>query len=534
MRLHRRVGEALEEMPDRSGRLEALAFHFAEAADDGQALKAAGYALDAGRHLIARLAYEGAVSLLERGLAVLERHPAPDLGLRADLLLALGTARANAGDTTGAKEAGLRAGDDARTLGSPELLAEAAEVCFSQTGVGVVDPKVTRLCEEALAALGDRTPLLRARLLARFAFYQASNESRGEAAGPLAEQAIELARQAGDTEVLAAALFGRAVTLLGTERVEQRLALASELLGVAAASDNQEERLQGLFLRGSARLELGDRGGFEADAAELGALAARTPSFKARYYDSAWRVMRTLLDGRFAETPARLAELGEMADTDANARNVHAINTWLLYRETGRLAEVLPLLEAVVARNPALVGFQPALTLSLAELGRADDAARHLESLVADDCATMTRDMNWVASLGGLAEVAAALGHVEAGAVLEELLLPHAGRVVVPAAATYCTGTTERYLGMLAALRGDVATAQARYETALTLEEAIGAPPLAARTRLWWARLLAGAGDAPARATDLAAQSEAAARELGMAGLAAEAAALRADLGRRS
>ncbi len=48
-RLHRRVGEALEAVVDRDANVEALAYHFAEAAADGQADKAADYALAAGR-----------------------------------------------------------------------------------------------------------------------------------------------------------------------------------------------------------------------------------------------------------------------------------------------------------------------------------------------------------------------------------------------------------------------------------------------------------------------------------------------------
>jgi predicted ATPase len=48
-RLHRRVGEAIEQLPDPAAHVEALAHHFAEAALDGQVSKAADYALDAGR-----------------------------------------------------------------------------------------------------------------------------------------------------------------------------------------------------------------------------------------------------------------------------------------------------------------------------------------------------------------------------------------------------------------------------------------------------------------------------------------------------
>jgi hypothetical protein len=87
MRLHRQVGEALEasDAPP-----EALAHHFAEAARDGQARKAASYALAAGRSAARRAGYDEAAAHYERGLRALEAGGRPDEKLRRELLLALG------------------------------------------------------------------------------------------------------------------------------------------------------------------------------------------------------------------------------------------------------------------------------------------------------------------------------------------------------------------------------------------------------------------------------------------------------------
>src|SRR5262249_40684040 len=67
-RLHRRVGEAIEQSIHADAQLEALAYHFAEAALDGQIDKAADYALAAGERALDRLASEEAAARLERGL----------------------------------------------------------------------------------------------------------------------------------------------------------------------------------------------------------------------------------------------------------------------------------------------------------------------------------------------------------------------------------------------------------------------------------------------------------------------------------
>ena len=88
MRLHRQVGEALEASGDAAP--EALAHHFAEAASDGQARKAASYALAAGRERGPPAGYDEAAAHYERGLRALEAGGRPDENLRRELLLALG------------------------------------------------------------------------------------------------------------------------------------------------------------------------------------------------------------------------------------------------------------------------------------------------------------------------------------------------------------------------------------------------------------------------------------------------------------
>ena len=88
MRLHRQVGEALEASRDAAP--EALAHHFAAAASDDQARKAASYALTAGRSAVRRAGYDEAAAHYERGLHALEAAGRPDEKLRRELVLALG------------------------------------------------------------------------------------------------------------------------------------------------------------------------------------------------------------------------------------------------------------------------------------------------------------------------------------------------------------------------------------------------------------------------------------------------------------
>ena len=70
------------------------------------------------------------------------------------------------------------------------------------------------------------------------------------------------------------------------------------------------------------------------------------------------------------------------------------------------------------------------------------------------------------------------------------LLLAYQGQLIVVSWGVACLGAADRYLGMLEATMGAVSEAEAHYAAALTLEERATAPSQAARTRLWWARLL--------------------------------------------
>ena len=134
-RLHRHVGEAIEELSDADAQVAALADHFAEAALDGQISKATHYALAAGERAIAQLAYEEAVSIVERALALLALDPAPDILRRADLCLQLAAARWRLGDRGGASEMATEAFDDA--MRSAQATAPPGLLCsgWSERGV---------------------------------------------------------------------------------------------------------------------------------------------------------------------------------------------------------------------------------------------------------------------------------------------------------------------------------------------------------------------------------------------------------------
>ena len=279
-RLHRRVGEALEEInaADLSAVLPALAHHFCAAASDGQTAKAAHYALRAALRALDQAADEDAAGYLERGLAVLDVDQPGEHEHRCDLLLALARTHAQALDHPALREASLQAAELARALGSGERLARAAYWYNARAIAGTVNPVGIALCEEALAAFEEDVPALRALVMATLARERAFG-GEGIAAEPLSREALELAQSTDDPDVVAAALIARYYALWGSERVAEQLAVADRLRtswavtpsGLLASTDAHRLRAVPLFV-------LGDVDGFRAELDEVARLGDQLQS----------------------------------------------------------------------------------------------------------------------------------------------------------------------------------------------------------------------------------------------------------------
>jgi len=125
-------------------------------------------------------------------------------------------------------------------------------------------------------------------------------------------------------------------------------------------------------------------------------------------------------------------------------------------------------------------------------------------------------------------EVAVALGGVDRATSLYATFEPYREQVVIGGMGDGCMGAVDRYLGMLASATGRSVLAEAHFETALRIETGLRSPPLLARTRYWYGRMLlerSGPGDL-GRAKDLLVSSSETAERLGMAQLSAQALAL--------
>ena len=522
-RRHRAVGVALESLPiDAAHRLPALVHHFAESATLGSAAKAADYAVAAAHQAFAQSAWEDAVALLERGLDALSADDPPEVARRCDLLLMLAETWCRFFDVAKMQSAAREAAELARALGSAERLARAVRWYLTSLTPAYRE-EGDRLAEEALACLGDSNPALRAMVLARRAVLNRDLD--------MSRQALELARKSGDKEALGVALFARRATLAPTERARERLAVAQELVSGAPPGGWDGWRA-GHEQRAVARLAVGDRAGFDADGAATARLGADRRFWYYRQKAGLWQVTQALLDGRFDDAE-ELVNAASRADDDGVGlvgsllvSQVDAVQLGKLALERGRPGAATAQISSAVQRVPGHVVLRAMLASAHAELGERDCAYRQVDAVRGQLAGGVTgvESVSW----SYLSEVAATMRDSDLALEIDDRLRPFSGLAVAAGPAAHCPGAVDRYLGQLAATLWRWDDAQRLYEAALRVDEALRSPPLVARTRYWYGRMLLerGARGDAARGRDLLAASLEVAERLGMVGLSGQAARL--------
>ena len=511
MRLHGRVGEALEAGGRAHRQAAVLAMHFAEAAADGYAEQAARYGLDAALDALARSAFEEALDHLERSLASLEMIDDPDRALRLEVLITLAETHTHHGsDWEACRVAAVAAAEDARAVGSADGLARAAAAATRFFPVGGDAPDVIAIARAACEAPGVN-PGLRARVMSGIILAGLAHHLGDLDA--VSQEAVALAEQSDDVAAMSVALTARGFVLHHFGRARECLEIGDRAVHLVDASFQGPILHSGLYERARARLALGDVAGFNADTEELEQAAERMRG-QYGFWAVNHRIVHMLISGDFAAAEA--AAITALADVrHANDQFLCLAQIMVAMWEQGRFSELVPAITDVAAGQPSIMAFGAGLAAIAAEAGEFDVARSAFERTHASGAAGLPPDATWLGGVALLAQAAAHLGAVDAAADLTSALEPHSGTLVVVASAVAAIGAADRYLGMLAALRGDDAEAAERYDAALALETAAGSRPLMTRTKLWRARLHGSA--------ELAAEVTADADALGMAGVAAQA-----------
>ena len=534
---HRRAAQVLEVLyrNDSEPHLAELAHHFFEGAQGGDVEKAIGYARKAGEKAITLLAYEEAVRLQRMALEAMALSQTTEPTERCDTLLALGDAQARAGDEAGSQQTFLRAAELGRSLRPNAHLARAAlgyggRLVWVRAGA---DPHLIPLLRDGLAAVGERDSVLRARIMARLSGALRDDPCR-EPRESLAGQAVDMARRLKDPATLAYTLDGLFAALWRPDNPCERLPIATELVTVGESVNDRERTAAGHLYRFFAYLELEDTA---SAYRELGVIDQVTDELRQpvhTWWAVSARGLLALLEGRFDDAEPLIAaafRLGVRAHR-SDALSAHALHSFQLRREQGRLAEM----EDVIWRSAQEFTWYPMFRCALAnlycELGREAEARVEFEQIAADDFAGLPFDNEWLFGMSLVSEVAHVLGDGRRAETLYRQLLPYAKRNAF-GAFEGCVGSVSRYLGRLAAAmsRGDDAVRH--FQESLERNTQMGARPWVAHTQHDLAVTLIkrdNPGDAE-RADELLDAALRTCEELGMPALQAKVVAASASLG---
>jgi eukaryotic-like serine/threonine-protein kinase len=533
VRFHQRIGQALEKLYSNNLdlHLAELAYHFFQASPAGNSDKAIDYAIRAAKRAVSLLAYEEAAGHYERARAVIELQDDVNQEQRGELSLALGGAHTKAGNTAKAREEFLQAADIARKRGAPEQLARAAlDIGIGMAGSGRVDELQVNLLKEALSALSEEDTALRARLLAQLslALYY-SPELRDE----INRQAVEMARRVDDPVAIVAALYGRHVILEGSPSVEERLNVATEILGIAERGGNKEMELQIRYRRILDLMELAEMPLVDAEIEAYAKLAEELRQPRYLWLTPFLKSSRALTGGRFEES-AQLARqamaIGQRAQ-DPTAPLLFETLINVLRMVQGEVDDREEAIKRYIENFPEIPSMRATLANLYFRLGRREDAQREFDRVAADDFATLPRDASWVVTMANLAYVCSYINDVRRAAILYDLLLPYAQRQCVVGSAAICTGSNLRFLGILATTLSRWEDAVMHFEGALLMNTRIAAIPFAAFTQQEYGVMLLKRGQPGDRekAHQIFDQALATASEIGMHGLIRDVNALKSQ-----
>ena len=447
--------------------------HLFEAASTADARRAAEMLARAGRRALDRLAYEDAAERFERALEALELAGAEDEA--GPVLLARGDALLRAGEPAAARAAFTAAARARAAAAATPRCWPRRRSASPGSGIAIVDldaEAIARL-EEALER-GSRTPVLRSRaagaprrralLRARpHALGGAQRRGRRDGRAPPATRARSPPRSSA-----------RHVALWRPDRVEERLAVAGEMIAAAREAGDRHAELQARNWRvttssSSATWRPGARrspamrssptscGCPPSSGTRRCGRRSRRCSPAATTTQSAWRAPRR----RQARAPATATRSCSPAWCDSAASS------------SAQAFDEMPLdfVEDKIANSPAGPAYRGSYAWVLAGLGETERARSELDAAMAFPHAF---DANWLSLQAECAEATVLLDDPIHALVLYERLAPYAGRPATAGRAAWSSGAVDRLLGGLAALLGRQADAVRHLKDAIRINQTLG------------------------------------------------------------
>jgi DNA-binding CsgD family transcriptional regulator len=462
MLMHARAAEALERQSLHASLVPLLAHHYLASHVLGFHDRALRYSRDAGRLAERSLAFEDAAVWFERAAQLPDCDPAE----RADLLLAA------AGDYVRACHFPYARAIYRRLYAIAEpAVRMAAAIGFEDTTwrPGLAGTRAADLLSSALAECGldQQNPLYLRGLgsLARALALAGETAQARQVSGRAAELAARLGDESVLAHVLTTSMWHGTTPDVAAQQLERTLAvrrqarerLDNETLGAAAnflatvgyligRPDSVRDAIE------DARRVVGATG--QPYYRHSYCFLAQTQAFLQGDFDGARQWAE--------ETVKQDVTLG-----DEMAEGPHGVQMYMLGRETGTLDRFRPYLDGheTFARR-----WVPGLLSLYTELGVETGIRRALRHLMGKDLAARSNEAQWPMELAFLSEAALAVRDAEVLRALRPLLGEYAGMNLVCGTMIAAFGSTERYLGQIAACLGEEAEADRCFALALEMD----------------------------------------------------------------
>lgn len=484
LRIHQRLGSALEaEAPMEGDALVGLAYHFGAAAPLGDWRRAVRYGLPVARTAYDARVYDDVVAIATRTIDALRSAGDPDPSARLDLEVLLGGAQRALGLASGF-ETLREAFASARALGDALRAADAALAFSDRRSTSeelFIDENMLAIYREAVDALGGVDPRRRARLLGRIAAASAWSAGRGEA-GRLADEAVAMARELGDTQTLSRVLFAVRQGLAGSGRGDEQERLEDDLIALGDRQDDPGLRLSGLMFRFVTRIEQGRGAALENLFARAVEDALVLPPGGHRHTLAYNRAALALLRGRVAEADllvTRAAEVGREHGLDASIVEMIRITQMIGIRhEQGRAAQMRRDEAAFFGGSEGTRW--PGVAFLDAEAGLLGHVGANVDQLMDGFTATGPTVLRPMGLIAQMAAPIARIGDAARAARLHDLVAPFGGQGVFLG---YFAGPVDYHLGLLCRVLGRGDEAARRFRDAAAFSRELGAPRWVERCR---------------------------------------------------
>ena len=371
------------------------------------------------------------------------------------------------------------AGESALGRGDPVsaarmLLGVTEQAVWTWRTHPLVDDRAIQSWEAVLAALPADEPLLRARVQAALAVELLYRPGAAEHASGLVDDAVLAARRGNAPQELLRVLQLGHLALQRPDLLDRRIAIADEMVALAAKVDPGVELARALCMRATDHAESGRWREAHADMSRAQHLAARH-QVAPMLVITGWALsLARQAVGDFEGSEVAIAEIEDLQSTIAMAGvgiGLCQLATMRLLQ--GRLAELEPALAEAAVQHP---NFRDLHALALVEAGNSD-AARVAVGAWSEQ-PPLLWDYLWTGFTAIRARLWIALENPDAVADLRAQLEPYADRLVVGGMSAMFLGSVHHTLGELALAAGDRNAAMRHFEAAVATHRRLGFAPM--------------------------------------------------------